>query len=85
MHEVLYCLRKYGSKTKYVEMLPVIGYTKEDALLSAELEYNAETAGRKVSRPDSMIAAIAINSGAKLYTGNTTHFKPFESQGLKLF
>jgi predicted nucleic acid-binding protein len=41
--------------------------------------------GKKIARPDAMIAAIAINAGAKLYTNNISHFKAFESFGLELF
>ncbi len=85
MHEVLYGIKKYGGSIEYVTALPIIAYTREDAMLSAELERKAEMKGKKVSRPDTMIAAIVINAGAKLYTNNVSHFKVFESFGLELF
>jgi len=44
-----------------------------------------EKGGRKVARLDCMIAAIAINRDAYLYTLNTKHFTGFEEFRLKLF
>ena len=85
MHEILYGLKKYGGDTRYAAYLPAVDYTQRDALLSSELELAAEAKGRKVNRPDAMIAAIAINAGAKLYMNNADHFKAFERFGLKLF
>ncbi len=74
LHEVLYGLLKYAKPSEYLMQLPVIGYSKEDAALAAELEFNTESKGRKLARTDSMIAAIAINHNAKLYTNNRKHF-----------
>lgn len=85
MHEVLYGIKKHSKSSEYVSALPVIGFTKEDAILSSNLELKAEKEGKKVNRPDAMIAAITINAGAKLFTNNTGHFKAFESMGLVLF
>jgi len=36
-------------------------------------------------RTDAMIAAIAINHGAHLYTFDLKHFKPLEDLGLSVF
>jgi predicted nucleic acid-binding protein len=76
---------KYGSAADGVFRLPVLNFTKEDAQLAAKLEFELEKKGNKIDRADSMIAAIAINKNAELYTFNTKHFKGFEVFGLKLF
>jgi len=85
LHEILYGIQKRGKPAGEVLQLPVLNYTKSDASLSAELELKAEKRGTPVRKPDAMIAAIAMNNGAKLYTSDLKHFKPLESLGLKLF
>ena len=62
-----------------------MGYTKRDARLSAEIELKAERSGSAIRRADSMIASIAMNNGARLYTFDLEHFKPLEEMGLQLF
>lgn len=74
LHEMSYGLLKYGKKSvPDLEKLEIIPFSKEDAILSATLEADYEKYG--LSRFDSMIAAIAINRKAKLYTFNQRHFK----------
>lgn len=72
--EVLYGLLKYAKQTEYILQIPTLEYNKEDAKLAAELEWRTETKGRKIARADAMIAAIAINNNARLYTNNKKHF-----------
>ncbi|MEM3201533.1 MAG: type II toxin-antitoxin system VapC family toxin [Candidatus Micrarchaeaceae archaeon] len=74
LHEVLYGLMKYARPSEYLMQLPVLAYTREDAALAAELEFDTERRGKKLARTDAMIAAIAINNNAKLYTNNKKHF-----------
>ena len=83
LHEVLYGAIKYKRHIEELLQLPVLDYTKSDAILSAELELKAELKGRKMFRADSMIAAIAINNGARLFTQNKKHFNNVD--GLELF
>jgi predicted nucleic acid-binding protein len=83
LHEMLYGQMKHSKDLNEVLALPVLSYTKEDAKTSALLEVKAESKGKRVSRTDSMIAAIAINYGAMLYTNNTKDFNCFD--GLTLF
>jgi len=85
LHEILYGMEKYAKPVKDVLLLPVLDYTKRDALISAEIEVEAERSGSAIRRTDAMIASVAINHGALLYTFNKNHFKPFEDMGLKLF
>lgn len=85
LHEILYGLRKYAKPVRDVLLLPVLSYTKEDASLAAELELGAEARGAPVRRTDVMIAAMAINNDAKLYTFDLKHFELLEPLGLELF
>lgn len=85
LHEILYGLYKYADNLKIekILMFDIVDFTKEDANLSAKLEVKAERKGNKTPRFDTMIAAVAINRGLKLFTFNKKHFKEFE--GLVLF
>lgn len=84
LHEILYGLQKYVKPVGEVLRLPVLSYTKEDASLAAKLELDVEHRGASVRRTDAMIAAMTMNNGAKLYTLDLKHFKPFEPSGLEL-
>ncbi len=84
LHEIIYGLQKYAKPVKGILQLPVLNYTKEDAQLSARLEFEAERTGTPVRRTDAMIAAITINGGATLYSFDVKHFKPLEVHGLRL-
>ncbi len=77
LHELLYGLYRYTNQEKIarVLLLDVIDFTKEDATLSARLEMDMEKRGKKISRMDSMIAAVAINRKLRLFTFNTRHFE----------
>jgi len=85
LHEILYGLQKYAKPVKEVLQLPVLDYTKDDAILAARLELEMEKDGTTIRRTDAMIAAITINKGASLYTLDKKHFMPMEAFGLKLF
>jgi len=85
LHEILYGLRKYARPLKEVLQLPVLSYTRDDASLSAKIELEAESRGVPIRRTDAMIAAIAINRGASLYTLDLKHFQSLRTLGLKLF
>ena len=76
LHEILYGLYKFEKKRiSAVEKLETIEFSKEDAILSARLELDAEQRGCLLSRTDAMIAAIALNRKAKLFTYNQKHFR----------
>jgi len=85
LHEVLYGLDKYGKPVKELILLPILSYSKKDAILSSKIELEAEKKGKTTCRTDAMIAAITINNGAKLYTFNLKHFNDFRDLGLELF
>jgi predicted nucleic acid-binding protein len=80
LHEILYGLQKFGkTKRQQIEQLEVVAFTKDDAILSSALEFESEKQGHKPSRIDTMIAAIAINRKARLYTFNQKHFQQFKN------
>ena len=64
LHEILYGLQKYAKPMKEVMQLPVLSYTKEDAVLAAKLELELEKRGNPIRRTDAMIATITINNNA---------------------
>jgi tRNA(fMet)-specific endonuclease VapC len=84
LHEVMYGLAKHGKSVKDLLSLPVLSYTKKDAVLSSTIELETEKEGKPIERTDAMIAAITISNEAKLYTFNQKHFKPLKALGLKL-
>lgn len=76
LHEILYGLYKFGKKKiPFVEKLETIEFCKEDAILSAKIEFDAEQKGCPLSRIDAMIAAMVINRKAMLFTFNQKHFQ----------
>jgi tRNA(fMet)-specific endonuclease VapC len=85
LHEVLYGLHKYGKPVKELLLLPILSYTKKDAVLSSKIELEVEKVGKTACRTDAMIAAITINNGAKLYACNLKHFNAFQDLGLELY
>lgn len=80
LHEILYGMYKYTDhpKIEKILLLDVVDFTKDDAALSAKLEVKAEKKGNKIARFDTMIAAVAINRGYKLFTFNKKHYEGFE-------
>ena len=85
IHEVLFGFHKHGKPVTDLLQLAVLAYTKNDAMLSSKLELEAEHAGKPIGRTDTMVAAIAINNNATLYTFDLKHFETLKSQGLQLF
>ncbi len=76
LHELLYGLKKYAKPVKELLQLPIIDYSRDAALLSAEIEYDMEKNGTPIRRTDTMIAAIAIKGSMHLLTLDTKHFEP---------
>ena len=85
LHEILYGLHKFAKPVKEVLLLPVLNFTREDAVLSSNIELEAESRGIPIRRADAMIAALAINNEASLYTFDSKHFGRLRSFGLKVF
>ncbi len=83
LHEILFGHYKYNKKIKDVFQIETIEFNKKDAELSAKIEFELEKKGKMISRTDTMIAAIAMNRKAKIYTFNNKHFQNIKQ--LKLF
>ena len=85
LHEVLFGFHKYRKPVNDLLQLSILDYNRNDAILSSKLELEAEKTGNPIGRTDTMVAAIAINNNASLYTFNLKHFGSLKTQGLKLF
>jgi tRNA(fMet)-specific endonuclease VapC len=83
LHEILYGLYK-SSKKKIsgLEQIQTIEFDRRDAELAAKLEVQAEKEGQIIHRTDSMIAAIAVNRKAKLFTYNKRHYQNIKQLSL---
>lgn len=55
--------------------LEILPFTKENAIIAANLEVKLEKMGSKKPRGDVMIASIAIQQKAFLFTLNLKHFQ----------
>lgn len=83
LDEILYGLYKSGKKKIIgLEQIQTIEFSREDAELAAKLELQAEKEGQIIHRTDSMIAAIAINRKAKLFTYNQRHYQNIKQLSL---
>jgi len=83
LHEILFGHYKYNKKVKDILQINAIEFNKKDAELSAKIEFDLEKKGKVIPRTDTMIAAIAINRKAKIFTFNNKHFQYIKQ--LKLF
>jgi tRNA(fMet)-specific endonuclease VapC len=85
LHELLYGCLKHSKPTDRLFDLQVLPFSKTDAALSSKIEAGLDAAGTSAQRADAMIAAVAINSGGRLFTFNVAHFELMTGYGLKLF
>lgn len=84
LHEIVYGFMQYGKEpVPWLDLLPVLGFDKKDAQLAAGIELGAERRGEVISRTDAMIAAMAVNRNARLFSGNEKDFDGIPD--LKLF
>lgn len=84
LHEIVYGFMQYGKEpVPWLDLLPVLGFDKKDAQLAAGIELGAERRGEVISRTDAMIAAMAVNRNARLFSGNEKDFDGITD--LKLF
>ena len=83
LHELLYGHYKINKKIKGLEEINTIEFNKKDAECSPKIEVDLEKKGNIIPRFDAMIAAIAINRNAKIFTFNKKHFQNIKQ--IKLF
>ena len=62
----------------------VLAFDQGAAELAGQIEGELERVGRPVGRADPMIAAIALQNGLELVTGNTTHYQRIQQIGYPL-
>ena len=62
----------------------VLPFDQGEAELAGRIEGELERVGRPVGRADPMIAAIALQNGLELVTGNTTHYQRIQQIGYPL-
>ncbi|MHA1258530.1 MAG: type II toxin-antitoxin system VapC family toxin [Candidatus Heimdallarchaeaceae archaeon] len=80
LEEVLFSIYKRTGKTKLernhpLQSLSNIPFTKQDAVLAAEIELIMEKKGIKKPRGDVLIAAIVCRNKGKFITLNKEHFQ----------
>lgn len=85
LHEILYGCIKTGRPIEGLLTLRALPFTDEDSRLSGKIEAALEEKGAPVRRMDTMIAATAINLGAKFLTFNSRHFERMMAFGLRFF
>jgi tRNA(fMet)-specific endonuclease VapC len=74
-------LQTFLAKIASEEVLP---FDQSAAELAGRIEGELERVGRPVGRADPMIAAIALQNGLELVTGNTTHYQRIQQIGYPL-
>lgn len=75
LHEILYGHYKSSKKISGIQNITTVEFNKKDAELSAKLELESEKKGIIIPRIDAMIASIALNRKAKIFTFNKKHFQ----------
>ena len=75
LHEILFGHYKFNKKVRDILHINTLEFNKKDAELSAKIEFDLGKKGKIISRTDTMIAAIAINRKAKVYTFHKKHFQ----------
>ena len=62
----------------------VIAFEESDGELAGRIAGELERVGLLIGAPDSMIAALALQHGLELVTGNTAHFQRVQQIGYQL-
>ena len=89
--EVVYGFRRMGPRRADRAIRGVFGGEAEvlplddpAARLAGRINADLERSGRVIGMPDVMIAAIALQNGLPLVTGNVVHFEQVRSIGYRL-
>lgn len=88
--EIVYGLRRVGredSIRKFESSLAdaeVLSFDQDAACLAGRINADLERGGRSVGMPDIMIAAIALERGLPVVTGNERHFAAIAAAGYPL-
>jgi predicted nucleic acid-binding protein len=76
--------RKLQSFLSAIASEEVLAFDQPAAELAGRIAGELERVGRPIGLADPMIAAIALNHGLELVTGNTTHFQRIQQIGYPL-
>ena len=74
-------LKQFLSHLSAAEVLP---FEQNSAEIAGRILADLERAGQPIGRIDPMIAAIALQQGLILVTGNTQHYQRIQALGYKL-
>ena len=74
-------LQAFIASLPSMEVLP---FADSAAILAGQVAGELERLGRPIGIADSMIAAIALDQGLELVTGNTAHFQRVQQLGYPL-
>lgn len=88
--EVISGLQRHQSSRRIQKFLDdiiaeeVLPFGEADGKLAGQIDGDLERVGRPIGRCDPMIAAIAINNGVDLVTGNRAHYQRVQQLGYPL-
>jgi tRNA(fMet)-specific endonuclease VapC len=77
-------LRRLQAFVASLPSMEVIPLTETASVLAGQIAGELERVGRPIGVPDSMIAAIALDNGLELVTGNIAHFPRVQQLGYAL-
>jgi tRNA(fMet)-specific endonuclease VapC len=76
--------RKLQSFMARIAAEEVIDFDQTDGALAGRIAGELDRTGHPIGTADSMIAAIALDNGLELVTGNTAHFQRVQQLGYPL-
>jgi tRNA(fMet)-specific endonuclease VapC len=85
--EVVYGLRRKGREDRVAQFeaslvqAEVLPFDEAAGRLAGRVTADLERRGRPIGMPDVMIAAIAINQGLPVVTGNVAHYEAIRDAG----
>lgn len=86
--EIIQGLQKVGASPKRIEVFrtainseEIISFDQNAADLAGRIAGDLDRVGRPIGRCDPMIAAVAIEHGLELVTGNITHYQRIQQLG----
>ena len=88
--EMVKGLHKIGRENRIRQLLTslafaeILNFDLRSAELAGRIYGDLERRGRTIGRADPMIAAIAINNGLTLVTGNIAHYERIQTLGYSL-
>ena len=88
--EIVYGLRRMGRENRIAQFeasmdaAEVLALDDAAGRLAGRINADLERSGRIIGMPDVMIAAIALENGVAVVTGNVAHFEQIRNVGYEL-